>query len=245
MRGSRRRDHRLALPHPDPLPVKTGRGGPRRFGILGDGMTDISIGAAGAAKPVARGVVARGFDWTMIVWLVFAAILIVIVVNPIFRLVWESIAAEGGRLTLPNYVAAWSRPRYWQALVNTVFMGVGTALLAAVFGGAARLGRLAHRHAAPRLHQAVRARRLHHPALSRARRLDPARGAELRLAQQGLDGADRRVARASSTSIRLTGLIMVMAAHLFSLHLRVHVVGARTRLVGDGGRGQHPRRRAP
>jgi iron(III) transport system permease protein len=95
-------------------------------------MTDISIGAADAAKPVARGVVARGFDWTMIVWLVFAAILIVIVVNPIFRLVWESIAAEGGGLTLQNYVAAWSRPRYWQALVNTVFMGVGTALLAAV-----------------------------------------------------------------------------------------------------------------
>ncbi len=74
----------------------------------------------------------KSFDWTMLVWLGFALILIVIVVNPIFRLVWESVSAEEGGLTLQNYVKAYGRPRYWQALLNTIVMGVGTALLAAV-----------------------------------------------------------------------------------------------------------------
>ena len=74
----------------------------------------------------------RSFDWTVLVWLAFALILALIVINPIFRLVWESISAETGGLTLDNYVKAYGRPRYWQALLNTVMMGVGTAMLSAL-----------------------------------------------------------------------------------------------------------------
>ena len=95
-------------------------------------MTDATIGAAPLGAAARARPVRRGFDWTMLVWLAFAAVLVVIVVNPIFRLVWESIAAETGGLTLDNYVRAYGRPRYWQALINTVLMGAGTALLSAM-----------------------------------------------------------------------------------------------------------------
>ena len=94
-------------------------------------MTDVTVGAGavGRSEP-RRGAI--GFDWTILLWLTFAVILVVIVVNPIFRLVWESISSEDGGLTLDNYVKAYSRPRYWQALINTIMMGVGTALLSAL-----------------------------------------------------------------------------------------------------------------
>jgi len=89
-----------------------------------------TVGEPVASAPVGRS--PRGFDWSMLVWALFATILIVIVVNPIFRLIWESVVSEGGGLTLDNYVRAYGRPRYWQALVNTVVMGAGTALLSAL-----------------------------------------------------------------------------------------------------------------
>ena len=95
---------------------------------IGEGRTTAATTTAPAGTPKSR----RTFDWTMLVWLLFAAILIVIVVNPIFRLVWESITTEAGGFTLDNYVKAYSRTRYWQALLNTVMMGAGTALLAAL-----------------------------------------------------------------------------------------------------------------
>ena len=95
-------------------------------------MTDVTAGTGAARAAIDQRRVARGFDWTLLVWFAFAAILIVIVVNPIFRLVWESVSSEAGGLTLDNYVKAYARPRYWQALLNTLVMGAGTALLAAV-----------------------------------------------------------------------------------------------------------------
>lgn len=90
-------------------------------------MTDVTLEPAASAP---RDRVIRSFDWTLLVWLAFAAILILIVVNPILRLVWESIAVEGGGVTLDHYLKAYGRPRYWQSLVNTLFMGAGTAVLA-------------------------------------------------------------------------------------------------------------------
>ena len=107
---------------------------------------------------------------------------------------------------------------------------------------AARLGDLAHRHAGEGLHPADGVRRLHHPALSRRDRLDPARRAERRLAQQGVDGADRRGERPVQRLFddrpdRGRG------GHVVSLRVRVHRRRARSRLVRNGGRREHPRRR--
>ena len=96
-------------------------------------MTDTALAPARASPPAG---VRRGsrLDPAMLVWIAFAAILIVIVVNPIFRLVWESVAKEGGGLTLQNYVDAYGRWRYIQSLLNTLVMGIGTASLAILLG---------------------------------------------------------------------------------------------------------------
>lgn len=94
-------------------------------------MVDVTATAASRVGAPQAPKVARTFDWTMLVWLAFAAILAVIVINPILRLVLASLEAEGGGFTLEHYLKAYSRQRYWQALINTVFMGAGTALLSA------------------------------------------------------------------------------------------------------------------
>jgi iron(III) transport system permease protein len=78
--------------------------------------------------------VVRGFDWTMLVWFAFIAVLVFIVVNPLARLLLVSFEdAEGGGYTLQNYAEAYGRWRYVQALINTLVMGAGTAVLAALF----------------------------------------------------------------------------------------------------------------
>jgi iron(III) transport system permease protein len=77
---------------------------------------------------------ARSIDWTFLVWLLFAAILVFIVVNPLARLVLSSFEqSDGSGYTIANYLTAYGRWRYIQALINTLVMGAGTAVLAAAF----------------------------------------------------------------------------------------------------------------
>ncbi len=74
------------------------------------------------------------FDWTMLVWLGLAAVLVFIVVNPLIRLVLASFEVRDGvGYTFDNYLTAYGRPRYVQALVNTLVMGAGVAALCVVF----------------------------------------------------------------------------------------------------------------
>ena len=211
-------------------------------------MTDVTTGSGALARGsvIAAGAKQRsfgfGFDWTMLVWLVFAAILIVIVVNPIFRLVWESIAAEDGSLTLDNYVKAYGAPALLAVADQHALHGRRHGLAGRFAGGAAGLGVRAHGHAGARFRAALRAGRLHHSALSGSRRLGAARRPQLRLAQQGLDVDDRRADRPLQHLQPHRPHHHHGAASLL-LHLRVHVVGAGTRLLGDGGRRQRARRR--
>ena len=84
--------------------------------------------AAAPARPWLR------FDWTMLVWLGLAAVLVFIVVNPLIRLVLASFEVrDGAGYTIDNYLTAYGRPRYVQALVNTLVMGAGVAALCVVF----------------------------------------------------------------------------------------------------------------
>lgn len=88
-------------------------------------MTDAAMPA-----PAAR----RVFDWSMLLWLALIAILLFVVVNPLARLVLSSFEVrDGAGYTFDNYLAAYGRPRYVQALVNTLVMGAGVAALSAVF----------------------------------------------------------------------------------------------------------------
>src|SRR5947209_12217255 len=88
--------------------------------------------ATPAARPRARHRIA---DPSMILWIAMIAILIFLIASPMVRLVVSSFQEpETGRLTLHNYIEAYGRARHLQALWNTLELGAGVALLAALFG---------------------------------------------------------------------------------------------------------------
>ena len=87
---------------------------------------------------------ARSFDPLIILWVVLAAALIFLVVNPLYQLVHTSLEeADTGNFTLLNYVAAYSKPRYLTAMWNSVRLGFCVTALCLVFVGlaSALLGR--------------------------------------------------------------------------------------------------------
>ncbi len=77
----------------------------------------------------------RHLDRSLVVWLLFVAVLLLLVVNPLARLVWSSFQnGETGAFTLANYATAYGRWRYVEALVNSLVVGLAVAALCAVFG---------------------------------------------------------------------------------------------------------------
>ena len=75
-----------------------------------------------------------GRDSTWVLWLAIIAVLLFLVVSPFIYLVATSFTVEGGSsFTLDNYSAAYGRERYVQALINSLELGTGAALLAGVF----------------------------------------------------------------------------------------------------------------
>jgi iron(III) transport system permease protein len=72
---------------------------------------------------------------TAVVCLLLALLLIFLVANPLFQLVKESLTdAKTGDLTLMNYVAAFARPRYVQAFINSLQLGACVAIAAGAIG---------------------------------------------------------------------------------------------------------------
>src|SRR3989440_8776428 len=90
------------------------------------------------ARPEPGGAIARWlyrFDPSMLLWLAMIAVLVFLVASPMVRLVVSSFQeAETGRLTLANYSEAYGNLRQLQALLNSLELGIGVALLAGVFG---------------------------------------------------------------------------------------------------------------
>ena len=63
----------------------------------------------------------RRFDLTLLVWLLLAGVLVVLVALPIGKLLLVSFQARGGGgFTLANYLAAYGRARYVEALTNSL-----------------------------------------------------------------------------------------------------------------------------
>ncbi len=76
----------------------------------------------------------RAFDPSLILWIVLAAALIFLVVNPLFRLVQLSLQdVDTGEFTLLNYLAAYSRPRYLIATWNSLALGFWVTVLCLIF----------------------------------------------------------------------------------------------------------------
>ena len=73
----------------------------------------------------------RSFDSMVILWIMLALLLMFLVINPLCRLIIDSFRQIGGTdFTLANYVAAFSRARHIQAVINTLWMASFASLIA-------------------------------------------------------------------------------------------------------------------
>src|SRR5579871_5723516 len=93
-------------------------------------MSHAELSPATVAAPSRR----RTFDPALLLWIVLAAALIFLVVNPLFRLVQLSMQdVDSGEFTLLNYVTAYSRPRYLVATWNSLQLGFWVTILCLLF----------------------------------------------------------------------------------------------------------------
>jgi iron(III) transport system permease protein len=100
---------------------------------LGSAANDAVAIRPAAASPLGRRW--RHLDKSGWIWLVVIAVLLVLVVNPLVRLIVVSFQqTDSGAFTVANYVAAYSRSRYLEALVNSLVLGTAAATLCLVFG---------------------------------------------------------------------------------------------------------------
>jgi len=77
----------------------------------------------------------RHLDKSLFVWVLLIGVLLVLVVNPLARLLWASFEhGATGAFTLENYAAAYGRWRYLEALWNSLVLGLAVAVLGTVFG---------------------------------------------------------------------------------------------------------------
>jgi iron(III) transport system permease protein len=89
----------------------------------------------GVATPPVRWVAAlrNAVNPTTLVALLLAAILIFLVANPLFQLVKDSFSKTSDHsFTFANYVTAFGRPRYVQALVHSMELGATAAFIASI-----------------------------------------------------------------------------------------------------------------
>lgn len=99
---------------------------------MADHSLDASPPAAGAWAALEQRW--RHLDKSFWVWLLAIAVLVFLVVNPLLRLLIVSFQNNAGDFTLGNYVAAYSRMRYLEALGNSLVLGAGAASLCLAFG---------------------------------------------------------------------------------------------------------------
>ena len=93
-------------------------------------MSHAEVSPASVAVPLRR----RTFDPALLLWIVLAAALIFLVVNPLFRLVQLSLQdTDTGAFTLLNYVTAYSRQRYLVAMWNSLQLGFWVTVLCLIF----------------------------------------------------------------------------------------------------------------
>ena len=77
----------------------------------------------------------RHLDPSIFLWALLVAVLLLLVINPLGRLLWTSFQdPDTGALTLGNYAAAYGRWRNVEALINSVVIGLAVAVLCTVFG---------------------------------------------------------------------------------------------------------------
>ena len=163
-----------------------------------------------------------------------------LVANPILRLVWDSVHDGNGSLTFANYVGALGRGRNIQALLNSLYLGLAVTAIALALG--IPLALAVSRTDMP-------GRGFTHASVLAAFVMPNFLGAIAWILLAGPNAgwlnkiyvvADFGVQkRGRSTSTASPAWLTVIALYSFPLHFHLYdQVGARTRVVGDGGRRQ-------
>jgi iron(III) transport system permease protein len=102
---------------------------------VNEGIAGRAAALTPSAVPSAFGERWRHLDKMSWVWLLAIAVLLFLVVNPLLRLLLVSFQQpDTGAFTLANYVAAYSRSRYLDALVKSLILGASSASLCLLFG---------------------------------------------------------------------------------------------------------------
>jgi iron(III) transport system permease protein len=87
-----------------------------------------------STRSARRSVERPRFDPLVLLGVALVAVLVLLVVNPLLRLVLSSLqSADTGAFTLANYAAAYGRLRYLQALGNSLMLGAAVTGLCLVF----------------------------------------------------------------------------------------------------------------
>ena len=76
----------------------------------------------------------RRLDPTLLVFVLLLLVLVALVANPILRLVWESLRAGDGSITLQHYADAFGKQRNLKAMLNTLYLGLASTGMAVAFG---------------------------------------------------------------------------------------------------------------
>lgn len=76
----------------------------------------------------------RKLDASTIIFLALLAVLIFLVANPIGRLIWESVRAGGGGITLQHYAEAYGKARHLQAMATTFYLAAAVTVLTLLIG---------------------------------------------------------------------------------------------------------------
>jgi iron(III) transport system permease protein len=76
----------------------------------------------------------RHLDKSFWLWILAIVVLLVLVVNPLLRLLVVSFQDQAGAFTFSNYVTAYSRSRNIEALWNSLVLGASSGLLCLAFG---------------------------------------------------------------------------------------------------------------
>ena len=97
-------------------------------------MSTVNPPAAAAGRQTAFGQRLRNLDRSYWVWILAIVVLLVLVVNPLARLLIVSFQDSEGAFTLANYAAAYGRSRHIDALLNSLVLGVSAATLCVIFG---------------------------------------------------------------------------------------------------------------
>jgi len=74
-------------------------------------------------------------DLSPLIWIGFIVILLVLMGLPAYWLIFRSFSLpRGGGITLENYVEVFTNPRFLQAILNSIILGIGSSIISVAIG---------------------------------------------------------------------------------------------------------------